>query len=138
MVDRPKLKRARAAHDVEPRATILVVDDEELVRNVARISLERGGYKVLLANSGEDAVRVFSENQAQLSLIVLDMHMPGVNGVDVLRRVRAVDPNVRVLVTSGWSGIEVAHRFHGLDIAGVLEKPFSAGTLVERVRALCP
>jgi DNA-binding response OmpR family regulator len=127
--------RARAA---EPRATILVVDDEELVRNIARATLERSGYRVLLAANGEDALRIFAENRAQVSLIVLDMHMPRENGVDVLRRLRGLDARSPVLVTSGWGETEVAHRFHGLDIAGVLEKPFSARTLVARVRELCP
>jgi two-component system, cell cycle sensor histidine kinase and response regulator CckA len=136
MTDGPGAMQALAA-GAQARATILVVDDEELVRNVARVTLERSGYKVLLARDGDEAIGVFAANQAQVSLIVLDMHMPRVNGVEVLRRLRGLDAKAPVLVTSGWSETEVTHRFHGLEIAGILEKPFTARALVERVRELC-
>src|SRR5690242_20415065 len=117
----------------QPRATILVVDDEELVRNIARVTLERSGYQVLLARNGDEAIHLFAGNQAQVSLIVLDMQMPFENGAEVLRRLRGLDAKAPVLVTSGWSEAEVADRFRGLKIDGVLEKPFSARTLVEHV-----
>ena len=126
------------APGLEPRGTILVVDDEEMVRNLARVTLERSGYRVLAAANGEDAIRVFTENQARLSLLLLDMHMPDVSGVDLLRRLRVLDAEIPVLVTSGWTEGEVMHRFAGLGIAGVLEKPFTTRTLIERVRQLCP
>lgn len=122
----------------EARGTILVVDDEELVRQVAQTACQRFGFEVLAAGGGEEALRLLRENAGRVSLILLDMNMPAMSGIEALRRLRAEGIQVPVLISSGFSELEVMDRFHGLDIAGVIEKPFTARKLVDRICELLP
>lgn len=119
---------------VEPRATILVVEDEEMVRNVARASLEHGGFRVLPAADGDEALRLFAQHSTEISLVLLDLDMPGLSGVQLLRILRRQGLQAPVLVSSGFSELEVARRFQGLAVAGVIEKPFRVDQLIRRVR----
>ena len=120
------------------RGTILIVDDEPMVRNVARLTLERDGYDVLLAGDGEEAVNLFSACAGRVSLVLLDMSMPDMNGAEILSRLRRRDAHVPVLVTSGFGESEVEDRFRKQEICGFLAKPFTARQLVEKVHQLVP
>jgi two-component system cell cycle sensor histidine kinase/response regulator CckA len=116
--------------------TVLVVDDEEIVRQTARLSLERNGYKVLLAKGGAEAVQLFATSSFLVSLILLDMSMPEMNGKQVMQQIRRLGVEVPVLICSGYSESEVFKEFAGLDIAGVLQKPFTAGQLASRIESV--
>jgi CheY-like chemotaxis protein len=120
------------------RGTILVVDDEPVVRDIASVALSRRGFVVLAAASGEEALQYYSANAGSVSLILLDMNMPGLGGLEMLRHLRAAGAAVPVLVFSGFTESEVAERFEGLAIAGVIEKPFTPGRLADRVLELLP
>ncbi|HUR27768.1 MAG TPA: ATP-binding protein [Planctomycetota bacterium] len=118
---------------------VLVVDDEESIRRVTRAMLERSGYRVLLATSGEEALALHRAHQGELKLILTDLMMPGMNGETLVRLVRAADPAVRLILMSGDVGV------NGQDVAmttlvhGMLEKPFTmAGILRSMNRALVP
>jgi two-component system cell cycle sensor histidine kinase/response regulator CckA len=113
------------------------VDDELMVRQIAKLSLENGGFKVLLADSGGQAMRlVLDKGEAPISLVVLDLSMPGMSGKQVMQQMRASGVKVPILICSGYSEEEVHREFSGLDIAGVLPKPFTSRQLADRVRSM--
>jgi PAS domain S-box-containing protein len=123
--------------EISSALTVLVVDDELMVRQIAKLSLENGGFKVLLADSGGQAMRlVLDKGEAPISLVVLDLSMPGMSGKQVMQQMRASGVKVPILICSGYSEEEVHREFSGLDIAGVLPKPFTSRQLADRVRSM--
>jgi len=110
-------------------ATILTVDDDPDVREFANNVLAEAGYRVLEAQSGEAALRVI-ENEPEIQLILTDIVMPGLNGIDLARQVQARRPEMKVLYASGYW----AHIVNSLDGEQVVGKPFRAADLVNRVR----
>ena len=120
--------RARAA-----RGTILVADDEEVVRGMARRILEQAGFDVLTASDGLEAIECFREHAADVSAVLLDLTMPRLGGEEALRVLRQIRPEVRVVITSGYSESDIASRFAGQELDGFLQKPFRPADLVERI-----
>ncbi len=116
------------------RETILVVEDEEIVRDLAVRVLDLLGYRVLAANDGEDAERLCREHEGRVDLLLSDVVMPGMNGKELRARLSALQPRMRVLFMSGYSENIFAHR--GLIDPGVpfLQKPFSVASLARKVR----
>ncbi len=119
-----------------PGASVLIADDEPSVLAAADTILRRHGYKTVLARDGVEAVRCFRENFRQLSAVLLDLTMPGLDGAEVLRVIRAVHPAARVLVMSGYSEQDVMTRLHGLGEVAVLRKPFTQDMLLARIAAV--
>jgi PAS domain S-box-containing protein len=115
--------------------TILVVEDEPLVRNVTVRVLEGAGYQVLVAESGEDAVGVVERHAGRLDLVVSDVIMPGLSGPHMMEQLRRGRPGLRALYVSGYPQDAIAHRGVDLEVE-FLPKPFTAASLLERVRAL--
>ncbi|MBI5381189.1 MAG: response regulator [Opitutae bacterium] len=103
---------------------ILVVDDEEEVRAVATRILESIGFAVLIAGDGREGLRLFGEQGDSLDAILLDVSLPQMSGEEVYRELRRRSATVPVVLMSGFSVQELAERFRGEDIAGVLRKPF--------------
>lgn len=113
---------------------ILVVDDEDLVVNVARASLESAGFSVLTAMTGEQAVALFREKAEEISAVFLDFSMPGMSGDQVFSQIRALRDDIPVVVSSGFEVYDTASRFHGDQPAGFLKKPFRPQDLIEKMR----
>ena len=113
--------------------TVLIVEDEELVADLARDILERFGYSVLVVNSGREAIALYRERSRDISAVVLDMIMPEMDGGEVFQRLRAVNPRVKVIVATGCD------RAPGIDdmlrqgATGFLQKPFRIAELAEAV-----
>lgn len=121
-----------------PRAfgagTILVVDDEEMVRRVVKASLQQSGFAVRLADGGEEAIRILlNKAENPISLILLDLSMPGMSGKQVMQQIRILGIQIPILICSGYNEEEVQREFSGLDIAGCVQKPFTARQLANRV-----
>jgi len=117
--------------------TVLIVDDEEVVRQVAQIALERAGYQVLAAADGASGLTMLEAHKDAISLVLLDMGMPEMSGKEVLNRIRASGSKVPVVICSGYSEPEVLRQFANCDFTAVIQKPFKAKELPERVgRAL--
>jgi CheY-like chemotaxis protein len=117
----------------DPPATILIVDDEPTVRQICKTALERTGCIVLLAEDGKRGLQFLEDEATSIDLILLDLGMPGMDGRQVLERVRAAGITLPVIVFSGYSENEVALGFEGLSVSSFLQKPFSASRLVTRV-----
>lgn len=116
-------------------STVLVVDDEETVRTVARLSLEKCGFQVLSAVDGREGVRVFRENADSIELVLLDMTMPHMNGEEAFGEMRRIKPDVKVILSSGYNEMDAAGRFAGKGLAGFIQKPYRPVDLIARVRA---
>lgn len=107
------------------QGTVLVVDDEFLVRTVGREMLESLGYQVLTAENGHSALQIYSENADTISAVLLDMTMPDRNGVEVLSDIRKVRSDACVVIASGYSTQEYADRFEIERPQGFIQKPFT-------------
>ena len=116
--------------------TILVVDDEEIVRMAARTVLERFGYNVFEAENGREAVRVYERHPNEISVVLLDMTMPVMSGVETLQRLLKLDPAAVVIATSGYNEAE-AKQIFGASIAGFIQKPYTAPELGRKMKAAC-
>ncbi len=134
------LRIAAPVGDVAQRAeggsgTVLVIDDEEIVRSTANNALQRLGYAVVTAADGAEGVEVFRALQDRIVVVLLDMTMPGISDEETLRELRKIKPDVAVVLSSGFGESEALHRFEGHRLAGFLQKPYSIKALASRVRA---
>lgn len=116
--------------------TVLVIDDEAPIRTVARAILERAGYSVIVAPGGEEGIRAFRDAAGTIDLVLLDMSMPRMSGIEVLAALLDVDPKAKVLVTSGFSLDEKVRRALDRGAAGFIDKPFTPHSLTARIRAI--
>lgn len=114
--------------------TVLVIDDEENVRDIAQLALEGTGFTVLLAGDGHDAIEIFRERSRDVDAVLLDLSMPRMSGEETLAELRKIHSGVRVVLTSGYSEEEIAVRFAGEGLAGFVQKPFRASELVEKIQ----
>jgi len=113
--------------------TILVVDDEEIVRVAARTVLESFGYNVLEAENGREGIRVYERHAGEISVVLLDMTMPVMSGVETLQHLLHMDPETVVIATSGYNESEAMQIF-GSSIAGFIQKPFTAPDLGRKIK----
>jgi len=116
--------------------TVLVVDDEHIVRRSAKAMLERYGYSVVLAENGKEAVDLYKVLADKIDLVLLDMTMPVMSGEEAFRHLKTIRPEVRVVLSSGYNEVEAVRRFTGKGLAGFLQKPYSAVTLAEKIRTV--
>ncbi|WP_180540358.1 hybrid sensor histidine kinase/response regulator [Nevskia soli] len=113
--------------------TILVVDDELMVRRVGKAALERAGFRVVTAADGAEALEVL-RGEPNIAAIILDLTMPVMTGEEALPLIRERHPRIPVLLSSGFNEAEISRRFSGSGISGVLPKPYTAATIVSMVR----
>ena len=113
----------------QAKGTVLLVDDEEIVRNVATEMLQSLGFEVITACDGLDALEVFRREKDRISLVVLDMTMPRMGGEDAFRELRAIRSSVPILLSSGYNEQDVVNRFAGKGLAGFIQKPYQTRTL---------
>lgn len=111
--------------DWHATGTILVIDDEDVIRQTLRMMLTMMGFTVLEAGNGEEGLATFQAQHEAITLVILDMTMPGMSGDEVFTALQKVSPNVQVLLSSGYSDVELKPRFEGRGLAGFLQKPFT-------------
>ena len=114
------------------QATVLLVEDDDQVSRIARRILEREGMRILLAASGAEALEVFAKHDPEIDLVLTDVVMPGMNGRELVERLQAIRPDLRVLYMSGYTD-EAITRVLTPDI-DLIQKPFTRDALVQRVR----
>jgi CheY-like chemotaxis protein len=113
--------------------TVLLIDDEEMVRGMGRSALERAGYRVLEAENGRVALTMVSERGDGIDLVILDLTMPVMSGAETLEALRRLRPGLAIVLSSGFSEIEVSLRFGAHRLSGFLQKPYTAAHLTEAV-----
>ncbi len=116
-------------------ARIMVVDDEEVIRSTTHTVLASAGHETILAGSGEEAISIFKKRSNEVSLVLLDMMMPGMGGDEVLKFLRAIRPDISVIVSSGYAEAQVMKYFAGRRLSGFIQKPYAASGLLEVVGA---
>jgi len=121
--------------DVHGTGTILVADDDRLVREISRRALERRGYRVITAENGREAVELFERNPA-IELVVLDLAMPVMDGEQAYQRIKAIRPEAPILISSGYSELMASSRFGPGRMEGFIQKPYTATQFTERVQKM--
>jgi CheY-like chemotaxis protein len=129
-------KRPVEAHTVETQQLILVIDDEDIIRRTAKSMLERYGYTVVLAENGKEGVELFQVLSEKIAAILLDMTMPVMNGEEAFSRLKAIKPDVKVILSSGYNEVETVRRFTGKGLAGFIQKPYSSSALGEKISSV--
>ena len=114
--------------------TILIVDDEELIRDLGRKILEQAGYTVLEAEKGEQAVETYRTSGQEIDLVVLDLIMPGIGGHKALAELKKLDSDVRVIIASGYSPNGHAKSAAAGGASGFVAKPFRRTEVLRMVR----
>jgi two-component system cell cycle sensor histidine kinase/response regulator CckA len=115
--------------------TILIVEDEPILREMARSILEECGYRLLEAKTGREALEAWEKSDEKIDLLLTDIVMPeGVSGVDLAERLIARQPKLKVIFTSGYSVNEVSQKLLGRYNAHFLQKPYTRNVLAKAVR----
>jgi DNA-binding NtrC family response regulator len=114
---------------------VLLVDDEETIRNGAKAGLERSGYRVILAENGADGVRIFRDRHSEISAVVLDRTMPGMGGEEALAEMQDIEPKVPIILSTGYDEAETLSRLAGRNLAGFLQKPYTIETLLSEIQS---
>jgi two-component system, cell cycle sensor histidine kinase and response regulator CckA len=130
--------RQSSHHSAAPSATgtILVIDDEWIVRETAKRALTSHGFDVLVANDGAEAIDIVKRHSCEIALVVLDLSMPGMSGEELLPELRRIRPSLKVVVSSGYSEFETMALFEGQQVSGFVQKPYTSGGLTAIVRSM--
>jgi CheY-like chemotaxis protein len=118
------------------RETILLVDDEEMIADIGKRILEKLGYRVLLAESGKSALKVYEDHRDSINLIILDMIMPDMGGSEAFDQLKAVDPSIRILLSSGYSLNGQASQIMKRGCNGFIQKPFNIEQISKKIRKI--
>ncbi len=111
--------------------TILIVDDDESIRVLCRLLLERIGFDVLSASDGREALDVFNKHHADIRCVILDLTMPHMDGEETFRQLIKIDPDIRVIMSSGYNEQEIAQKISGKGYTGFIQKPYSLNNLTD-------
>jgi PAS domain S-box-containing protein len=116
--------------------TLLLVDDDETILKISKRSLSKAGYKVLIANGGKEALNIFGERHKEIVLVILDMIMPNTSGREVYKHLKKTDPEVRVLLSSGYSKDGQAQELLDSGVQGFLQKPYEFSEFLQTIRQI--
>ncbi len=116
--------------------TLLIVDDDDIVRLVTTRMLERSGFTVLAAADGAAGVEIYRSNAGGIRAVLLDMTMPKMDGRDTFLALRALDPKVKVILASGYPEQEATGQFAESGLSGFIQKPYTPDELLASVRAV--
>jgi PAS domain S-box-containing protein len=120
--------------DVRGYGHVLVVDDEDVVRNMARFTLERCGYTVDAAADGRAGLELFAARPKEFDAVLLDLTMPVLSGEETLKQIQSLRPEARVVLSSGFSEVEALRRFGDRGVTGFLQKPYTASVLARKIK----
>jgi PAS domain S-box-containing protein len=113
---------------------VLVVDDEQSVRDFLKAALEHHGYSVLVAHDGSDGMELWRKHRGEIALVLLDLVMPIAGGRQMLAEIKSLDPNARVLLTSGYNEEEAKRLCASYVGTAFIQKPYTARTVLQRVQ----
>jgi CheY-like chemotaxis protein/two-component sensor histidine kinase len=116
--------------------TALVADDEEAIRDITSALLKRFGFQVITASDGLETVELYTENASEITLLLMDLNMPRLNGVEAALRIRHINPKAPVLFMSGYPREQIMERFGLQPHTGFIRKPFLCNELQDGVRAV--
>lgn len=115
---------------------ILTIDDDEHILQLYKELLEYIGYKVYTANNGQDGLDIYVEKKDKIDLVILDMIMPGLSGGDTFDKFREINPNVKIVLSSGCSINEDVTKIINRGCNGFIQKPFSMEEFFQKIREI--
>jgi signal transduction histidine kinase/nitrogen-specific signal transduction histidine kinase len=119
-----------------PEATILVVDDESTVHAIAVKMLSRAGYKVLSAFNGKEALRVYIDHREEIHCVLMDLTMPEMDGMEASAAIREIDPDIPIVLASGFDEQNLVENYADYKINGFIQKPFRMAGLIEIITSV--
>jgi len=118
-----------------PKA-ILVIDDEAIIRDLLKEILEDIGVPVFFAETGEKGMEIFRKEEKEIALVLLDVIMPGMDGREVYYEIKNQNPDVKIIITSGYSKTGVITELMEAGVDGYIQKPFQIDILIETINRL--
>jgi len=128
-----EVKTAPAEEIRKGEGKILIVDDEDTVRGMAKRLLEHLGYSVITARNGQEGVDLYAERHAEIDAVVLDMIMPGMGGRDAFVRMKEINPNIKALLSSGYAQNGKAQEIIDMGVKGFLQKPYTVKDMAQKL-----
>jgi two-component system cell cycle sensor histidine kinase/response regulator CckA len=122
--------------DHDPARTVMLVEDEEMLRDLGVMLLEADGYRVLAAKDGVEAVEMFEAHADEIGLVVCDLGLPRLGGRDVFLRMKEIKPNVRAIVASGYLEPNLRTEILRAGVIDTVQKPYDFRELIERIRSI--
>lgn len=113
---------------------ILIIDDDDYIQLITKTMLKHAGYDVEAVGSGEEALLSINQNKKNISCIILDLTMPGLSGEETLKKIRKIDKELPVLISSGYMPEDIKDKFSPDEISGFLKKPFQSAGLIGAVK----
>jgi len=127
-------EKAYPVRNVSPGAgTVLLVDDELMIRQLGARILEKAGYHVIVASDGAEGVEVYRQHVDEIDVTILDMNMPGMDGMETMACLKSEFPNINVLISTGHTIDGELDRMRREGTFGLLQKPYRACELREKV-----
>ena len=125
-----------SGNTLENKGLIMLVDDEDIVLDVGTQMIEKIGYSVIKAKNGKEAIALFRKHRAQVSLVILDLRMPEMDGECAYELLKEIEPEIKVLISSGCSLRDEANQNLKYGCNGFIQKPFNLKTLSQKVEEL--
>jgi two-component system cell cycle sensor histidine kinase/response regulator CckA len=116
--------------------TILLVDDEEMVAEIGKDMLEKLGYKTAVAIGGNEAIKLLKTLRHEVDLVILDMIMPDMSGGETFNRLKAIKPDIKILLSSGYSLNGQASEIMQRGCNGFIQKPFNLKQISRKIREI--
>ncbi len=113
--------------------TVLLVDDNKTILKLGEKVLQRAGFNVLTAEDGQEGVDVYTENRDDISVVVLDLTMPRMNGAEAFAAMREICSDVQVILSSGYDESDASGNFAGGRLAGFIQKPYRPMELIAKI-----
>jgi CheY-like chemotaxis protein len=132
--DGPEIKASAVLDAWRGTGTVLLVDDDHTIREMGRQMIEMIGFTTLTAGDGREALDAYREGGSAIDVVLLDLTMPCMDGVEALRELRLIDPEVRVVISSGYTENDIASRFAGMAPSAFIQKPYTLNGLRECLR----
>ena len=129
-------EKGSATTMIKGSGTVLLIDDEQMIVDLGCELLEELGYSVTPAMSGDEAINIFSSNKENIDLVIMDMIMPGMGGGETFDRLREIDPDIKVLLSSGYSIDGQATKILRRGCNGFIQKPFKLNQLAEKIQKI--
>jgi len=126
--ERPNVKLADGGGEV-----ILVVDDEDSIRDITKTSLESHNYKTLTACDGVEAIAIYAEHQDRISVVLTDMVMPTMDGITTIRTLKKINPDVKIIAVSGLASGDKLSLINKMGVQAFLPKPYTANELLQTI-----
>ena len=127
------IKQIPTAAIKQSQGTILLIDDDTIIHIIARKMLEKAGYKVVITEEGLAGIDYYRKHQEEISLVLLDMAMPGLSGKEVYQQLRAINKNIKVLLSSGFSQDDRVKEALAMGVNAFLHKPYQIEELLAKV-----